>query len=190
MDLLSSSSRRLQNRFCPYLSFGHFRQRVLQSKTLRPSERWNLVGGVVVRCRKCWRSGRGHPRSNGVKPLRIVVWRWNLVGGVVVRCRKGQFNVTGVIDGQMVYHCCMDLKLGGWSHFLIPTCLKVSWRSSGVAQGQMVYHLCMNMHLGGSRHFKCWNCGVQFQVTRGHPWWNGLSLLYGLETWWVDSSVQ
>ena len=36
---------------------------------------------------------------------------------------EGQFEVTGVIQGQMVYHCCM--KLGRWSYFLMPTFLKV-----------------------------------------------------------------
>ena len=53
--------------------------------------------------------------------------------------------VTRVTQGQMAYHCCMDLKLGGWSHLLAPNILKV-------IGGQKVYHCCMDMKLGGWSH--------------------------------------
>ena len=48
-------------------------------------------------------------------------WWWVESSGENV---EGQFKVTGVIQDQMAYHCCMDLKLSGWSHFLMPTFLK------------------------------------------------------------------
>ena len=32
------------------------------------------------------------------------------------------------------------------------------------------------------------NVGGQFKVIRGHPMSNGIPMLYGLETWWVESS--
>ena len=33
------------------------------------------------------------------------------------------------------------------------------------------------------------NVEGQFKVSRGHPRSNGLPLLYGIETWWVESSL-
>ena len=54
---------------------------------------------------------------------------------------------SGVTKGQMAYHCCIDLKLSGWSYLRMPNFLKVGSRSSKVTQGQMVYHCCMDMNI-------------------------------------------
>ena len=60
-----------------------------------------------------------------------------------------------VTQGQMTYPCCTDLKVGGWSHFQVPTILKVSSRSPGaikvirVTQGQICIVCRMEVKLGG-----------------------------------------
>ena len=65
---------------------------------------------------------------------------------------EGQLKITGGHPRSNGLSVCMDLQLGGWSHFLMPAflVLKVSSRSSGVAHGQLVYHGCVGMNLGGS----------------------------------------
>ena len=54
----------------------------------------------------------------------------------------------GVTQGQMAYHCCMNMKVGRWSHIWMLTIMKVSSRSPEVIQRQMAYHYCMDMKLG------------------------------------------
>ena len=67
--------------------------------------------------------------------------------------------------------------------------LEVSSRSSWVIQGQIRIVCCMEVKLGGwGISSDAEQFGGQFKVIKGHPRSNGLPMLYGLETWWMESS--
>ena len=72
----------------------------------------------------------GHPRSNSL-PLLYGHTTWWMESSLDAEHSEGQFKVIGVTQGQMAYHCCMDIQLGGWSHLWMLNILKVSSRSLG-----------------------------------------------------------
>ena len=83
-----------------------------------------------------------------VTGLTIVVWTWNqnetwwmgsswwMESPWMLTIMNVSSRSPDVTQGLMAYHCCMDMKLGRWSHLWMPNIIKVNSRSPGVTHGQ------------------------------------------------------
>ena len=79
----------------------------------------------------------------------------------------------------MAYHCCMDMKLGGWSHLWMP-----KWNLNLIRATIVIW--TWNL-VWMETSLDAYNSEGQFKVTCGHLRTRSysLSLLYGHETWCI-----
>ena len=86
---------------------------------------YNSEGQFKVTC--------GHLRTRSYS-LSLLTW-W-MESPWMLTILKVSSRSPDVTQGLMAYHCCMDMKLGRWSHLRMPNIIKVNSRSPGVTHGQ------------------------------------------------------
>ena len=86
-------------------------------------------------------------RSNGL-PLLYEHETWCMESSLDAQILKVSSSSPGVTQGQMAYHCCMNMKLGAWSHLWMLKIMKGSSRSPGATQGQITHNNPLTTRLG------------------------------------------
>ena len=111
---------------------------------------------------------------------------------MIKKIKKVSLRSPGVTQGQAANHCCMDMKLDGWSHLWMLTNQKVSSRSfqqCPIWIGFVAPYVDWWDKTESYLPFLCqWSRKGQEKVHRGRN--ISLPILYGFETWWLESSFE